>query len=246
MNQDRRPQGTPAGGQFAASDHAEAVGVSLVEFNRETLSRQRQEAMHRDQELADLEMEFERSGGRGVEVAERIDMLRRRYAEPIAGAVRGAAGSWTAEAMFFDRPVAGIIYDYGADPTHPDTMLTDGEAAPDCGDPLLVVWDDAGDVTDEGPRSVSLHSIPGMSERLAAARVSGGVPVDISTVDDGAGNLTATFTFDGVRVAEVKLRAQGTAGEVTVYDPSGTVVPVDGAEHRTLDVSPPRNPWRPD
>jgi hypothetical protein len=248
MGQERHPSGTPSGGRFAPTDHAEADAVTLAttpDFDREGLARQRREEMYHDRELASLELEFEMSGGRGVEVAERIDELRRRYAEPIGGAVRGTAGSWTAEATFFDRPVAGIIYDYEADPAHPDSMLEQGEAGPDRGDPLLVVWNDVGDVTDEGPRSVSLHSIPGMSERLAATRDGGGVPADVVTVDDGNGNLTATFTFDGVRVAEVRLRAQRSTGEVTVFDPTGAVVPVDGVEHRTLDVVPPRDPWRP-
>ena len=46
-------------------------------------------------------------------------------------------------------------------------------------------------------------------------------------------------------VAEVKLRTQRSTGELTVFDPTGAVVPVDGVEHRTLDVVPPRDPWRP-
>lgn len=215
-------------------------------FDRDDLRRRRREEMHHDRELASLELEFELSGGRGIELAERIDELRRRYAEPVDATVRGTAGCWTAEATFFDRPVVGLIYDVESDPTHPDSTLEPGDAAPDRGDPLLVVWNDDGDVTDEGPRSVSLHSIPGMSERIAGARDAEALPVDVATADDGRGGLTATFSFAGVRVAEVKLATGSTTGTVTVFDLSGAPVAIDGSEQRTFEVVPPRDPWRPD
>lgn len=244
MSQDRRPSGTPAGGQFSASDHAEADTVTLAAatVDPEALARMRREDMHHDRELAALELEFEMSGGRGVHLAEQIDEIRRRYAEPIEGAVKGTAGSWTAEAAFYDRPVAGIIYDYESDPLHPDTMLEEGEAGPDRGDPLLVVWNDDGDVTDEGPRSVSLRSIPGVNEILAGAS---DVPVSVETSDDGQGGLYATFALEGVQVAEVSMREGSPRATIKVFGPDGKVVAIDGEDERAFDVVPPRNPWKP-
>lgn len=241
MNQDRRPQGTPAGGQFAASDHAEADAVTLT-AGSDDLARRRREEMYHDRELASLELEFEMSGGRGVDLAERIDELRRNYADPIVGEVKGTAGSWTAEARFYDRPVAGVIYEHESDPMHPDTMLEPGEAGPERGDPLLVVWNDDDDVTDDGPRSVSLRSIPGVNEILAEAS---DVPVTVETSDDGQGGLHAAFAIEGVRVAEVSMRDGSRQATIKVFAPDGSVVAVDGEDERTFEVEPPRNPWKP-
>lgn len=114
---------------------------------------------------------------------------------------------------FGGRPVFGVIYD----------RESEDEPGPAGRDPLLVVWDSNGDVTGQVP-SMSLHSIPGMTAELEAARAANPdqAPLRIE-VTDGPDGQAATGWVGQHRVFDATRDHESSTAQLVVHDRQGHV-----------------------
>jgi len=112
-NHTRQPEGTPTGGQFATDAKSEPVGVALATDGDPG-------------ELARLEAQFEAAGGRGVELADRIDALRHREDALEANRlIDGAYDSITHSSLLSDLrfdPMTGDPVDDYPEDAHEDAV----------------------------------------------------------------------------------------------------------------------------
>jgi hypothetical protein len=144
---------------------------------------------------------------------------------------------WTAAVAFEGRLHVGVIYDLEADPSDPDSDPSYSEPGSDKGDPLIVAFDENGDVLEGGPSSFSLHAIPGMTEHLASLTNDEGTYFTLreSTYSAAGGDIAQVDGYVGdVRVFRSTHSPITGLVDLTVYDMDGNPVPVDRQRTRTL------------
>jgi hypothetical protein len=147
--------------------------------------------------------------------------------------------SWTAAVAFGGRLHVGVIYDREADPSDPDTDPMYSESGSERGDPLIVAFDENGDVLIAGSTSFSLHAIPGMTEHLEGLTTDEGTYFTLreSAYPAAGGDIAQVDGYVGdVRVFRSTHSTQTGLVDLTIYDMAGNEVAVDGAPTRVIGV----------